>query len=181
MLVPAGSSAPARIRHQSSDPAPEQRSARSRLRPLPRGNRPFDHREQRVQLRQSKLLPLRRCRRAASLEFGQQVCPLKRHLARRHRDRLQRGFHPNDLGPVEAVPARLGLIGDCAQVGGNRVQRRRVVAETFQLRMSDVSARPPRQDGPSQQRFTPARCQRLAVEIARMHRPQSHDEQANNV
>jgi hypothetical protein len=93
--------------------------------------------------------PLRRDRRAASCEFRQEVRPFTRHLARRYRDRLHWGLRAEDLRPVEGVPARVGLIGESAQKSGNRVQWRRMVAEPFQLRMSDVSARRPRQGAPA--------------------------------
>jgi hypothetical protein len=53
-------------------------------------------------------------------------------------------------------------------------------AETGELRMVAIAARPASQYGTREQRLTPAGCQALRVEVTGMERPQAHRQSKAN-
>ncbi len=106
-------------------------------------------------------------------ELLQKVHPLVLDLSACHGNRAFCAL-PADLHCVEPVTASRCLSADLLQVGGDRPFGIRVVPETDQLRVPEVTPGLPPQNGLSQQRLPPEGDKPRPIQVSRMQTPETH-------
>jgi len=109
------------------------------------------------------------------LELATKVLPFVQKLPSRLGDRPRRISGCDDASPVERVAARLGLVGDGAQVAGDAPLRVGGSTKTLELRVPRVAARASEKHRLRKERFAPQCDQTGGVEMARMDCPETHE------
>ena len=111
--------------------------------------------------------------RIARRELRHEMKPLVLELPSGHSDRTS-ATRRADLACCERVATMDGLRVDAAKVVRDRAERRRLSAESLQLRVTLVTVRASPEHRLRQERFSPQRHEPASVEVLRMHGPETH-------